>query len=395
MVLDDSSARPGETSPAEREQNTALDLKAAPRRLEGLTALRAVAAMAVILFHVNQRLGGNIGLPRYLPLVDRYYLGVDLFFILSGFILAHVHGADFVKLTPGRAARFYILRLARIYPVHVVLLALYLVLFLGYDVVGRHFGISIRLPGRYTAETFLGQLFLVLPNALAWNFPAWSVSAEWLAYLAFPFLAFAFCRLPARRCCAWLLTVVAGFALVYDLAFGGTMDHIGLVRVAFEFSAGYLLYRSAFAAPLPELLPALLATLMLAAALFGTRFADFGAVLAIGALVVIVARGGPRVARVVPRPLRWLGEISYSLYMVQSLTLATVGRVQAELPKSWPTASGLAVVMLLLLANILAAALLYRLVERPAREKLRRWLTRWARSTRARFEIIDIYETSG
>jgi peptidoglycan/LPS O-acetylase OafA/YrhL len=394
MVLDDPSARSREEFPRESQPDAESSLVTPPARLEGLTALRAVAATAVVLFHVNQRLDGNIDLPRYFPFVDHYYLGVDLFFILSGFILAHVHGGDFVKLTPSRAVRFYILRLARIYPVHLAVLALYLVLFLGVDMVGRHFGVGLRMPGHFTTDTFLGQLFLVLPDALAWNFPAWSVSAEWLAYLAFPLLVFAFCRLSARGCCALLLVAVAGFALVYGFAFHGSMDHIGLVRVAFEFSGGYLLYRTAFAATPTELLPALFAVLLLAAALFGTPFGDFGAVLVIGALVVIVARGAG-MTRAVPRPLRWLGEISYSFYMVQALTLAAFGRVLAKLPAHLPAALGLALIGLLLLANTLAAALIYRVVERPARQWLRHWLTHWARSTRARFEIIDIFEPSG
>jgi len=386
MVPVNSAEWTGEESPADEDRGPSREAKRRPRRLDGLTALRAIAAMAVIFFHANARMPEGFGLSRYLPFVDHYYLGVDLFFILSGFILAHVHGAEFAKVTPRRAGNFYILRLARIYPVHVAMLACYLVLFFSFDLVGRQLGVAHR----YTAETFLGQLFLVLPGAIAWNFPAWSVSAEWLAYLAFPLIAFSFWRLSARYCFVSLLVITVGFAAVYGWAFGGTMDHVGIVRVAFEFTAGYLLYRSAFAAPLATLLPVLAATLLVAATLFGTRFGDFGAVLAIGGLVVLAARARAGTVAALPRPLLWLGEISYSLYMVQSLPLAGFGRFVASLRAPAPMTTALTAVVVLVLIDIVAAALLYRFVERPARNWLRDCLKRWARPTLARFEAIGI-----
>jgi peptidoglycan/LPS O-acetylase OafA/YrhL len=229
---------------------------ASRRSLDGLTVLRGLAALGVFLFHLNARMYEDQYLPRYVPFVDHYYLGVDLFFILSGFILAHVHGGDFQLLSMRSARRFYMLRLARIYPVHLCVMLLFLCLFVMQQAVGERFGIGLRADiSHYSLKGFLAHLALLASGAftwnspVTWNFPAWSVSAEWFAYLWFPLLAWTALPLSRRTCLAALTAVIVGFAVVYGFSFGDSMDLDGLIRVVFEFTAGVLIYRSAFDAP--------------------------------------------------------------------------------------------------------------------------------------------------
>src|SRR3546814_14984278 len=83
-----------------------------------LTGLRAVAALMVLSMHLDQ-IYGNV-LARYLAPIDQGYLGVDVFFVLSGFILSHVYAAEISARTYGV---FLWRRFARLYPIHLATLA--------------------------------------------------------------------------------------------------------------------------------------------------------------------------------------------------------------------------------------------------------------------------------
>jgi len=382
-------------TPPPNQADTSPAVVRQPMRLDALTALRAFAAIAVVLLHFHVTTFRTLDLPRYIPFVTHYYLGVDLFFILSGFILAHVHGQDFGRLMPRNMTRFYILRLARIYPAHVAVLMMYLALFLLLLQFGSDVGIGLRAdPDHYTATAFLAHLLLVSPGVTTWNSPAWSVSAEWFAYLWFPLIAFALGRTSPRLCLIALAGVVAGFAEVYFRYFNGTMDHLGLLRVSFEFPAGYLIYRASFHAPLPRVLPVLALVAGAAVFLLPTNFAEFGCVLLIGTSVALA--GHPSTARVlshIPRPLIWLGEISYSVYLIHALVMGTIGRpVELLLPRL-PWLLQLALVPVMLIVVILCAAALHRTVEKPARDWLRTWLFQGARAARDRFRALGLYES--
>ncbi len=88
-----------------------------PQNLKPLTAMRFFAAMWVVAYHFTPSLG--LGMPA---LVGKGYLGVELFFVLSGFILSHVYMEAFGDRR-FRYPDFLWARLARIFPVHLVTLA--------------------------------------------------------------------------------------------------------------------------------------------------------------------------------------------------------------------------------------------------------------------------------
>jgi len=152
-----------------------------------LDGLRGVAAFAVILDHVP---GGWLG-----DLVPGRYLSVDFFFVLSGFVIALNYRGRFAAPDLPGTVQFYLLRLARVYPLHLVMLGLFLVnplvilLFSGQGTPGS----------RYDPAYFVMSLFLVqnwgFTKELAWNIPAWSISAELFAYLVFPLMILAAARL--------------------------------------------------------------------------------------------------------------------------------------------------------------------------------------------------------
>jgi peptidoglycan/LPS O-acetylase OafA/YrhL len=161
-------------------------------KLASLTGIRALAAIWVLSFHL---LGGTLaafpGLPAPLKnAIGGGYLGVDLFFILSGFVLAYQYLDRFERVELGPYSRFLALRLARIYPVHLFTLVLTLVLVVAARLAGFPHHSS---PEFFGAGSFVANVLLVhawgFCTGLTWNYPSWSVSCEFLAYLAFPFIA--------------------------------------------------------------------------------------------------------------------------------------------------------------------------------------------------------------
>jgi peptidoglycan/LPS O-acetylase OafA/YrhL len=151
----------------------------------------------VILFHYEQQedqffhvsdatfLGCSLR-----QLVQHGYLWVDLFFILSGYILYKKYGdMNLASFTPAEYAKFILLRLARTYPVYIVMLIV---------IIGVWMLEPTHNVDRWPSEMFTNAFGTVSANVLliqVWglapsiNSPSWSLSVEWLAYLLFPVLA--------------------------------------------------------------------------------------------------------------------------------------------------------------------------------------------------------------
>ena len=216
-----------------------------------LTGIRFIAAAWVLLYHLQGPLNviGLGDVPVFSDVLRIGRLGVDLFFALSGFILTHTYltrmGPRFQVRQTGR---FLWLRLARIYPVHLVMLVV-----AGVAVIAQARVTGTELNRTwFTATDFIKQLFLVQewgPDPQrGWNFVAWSLSMEWLAYLFFPFLVLVFFLLFRRG--STLLLVAAWIAVLTPLVWYGlgTQDPYytggwgSTIRVMTEFTAGAITY---------------------------------------------------------------------------------------------------------------------------------------------------------
>ena len=185
--------------------------------LNNLTALRGIAAVLVVVLHFHFFLGAI--LPRdSTGLIDKLYLMVDMFFILSGFVMCYVYGDTFKeKVKYLNYKKFLIFRLARIYPIHVITLlaeVLICIIYLSFDkfdLLSNWRQHLYRWEGIFTNLAFLETVNIF--NFSTWNMPAWSLSAEWYAYLVFPFIfilgirnkAFALYGLPILVLGGWLL----------------------------------------------------------------------------------------------------------------------------------------------------------------------------------------------
>ena len=188
--------------------------------LPAIAALRYFAALGVVAFHFQGLFGANLPWPLA-ALASNGFVGVNLFFVLSGFVLAYVYRAPGGGLAGSRRA-FWIARAARILPVY----------FLAWAAMGAlEWGLAgLVAPEKMRAAALSAALLQAwIPGeALGWNSPGWSLSVEALFYLAFPWLVGPVAR--SRR--PWAVFGGAwALALLVPLPFG-LADGAGLLPPA-------------------------------------------------------------------------------------------------------------------------------------------------------------------
>lgn len=193
--------------------------------LSSLTALRGIAALLVVVYHFSKIVLDDELLPlSQSSFVQKSYLMVDFFFILSGFIMAYVYGAWFEKnYKSGDFRKFFVARFARLYPLHLFTLGWCILLKILLHTSGIMPGLSPKMQGMFNLEAIPVHLLLLnafVPSAfLTFNIPSWSVSAEWYTYLLFPLLAW----IAARQ--AWILKLL--FVALLYVAYWGIIQYAG------------------------------------------------------------------------------------------------------------------------------------------------------------------------
>ncbi|MBT1636349.1 acyltransferase family protein [Clavibacter michiganensis] len=369
--------------------------------LTGLTGIRALAAGWVVVEHFRLVLYGLFpGTEAVLgPWIRSGFLGVEVFFVLSGFIIAYTYADRFAAFSGAGYRAFLELRFARIYPMHLVTLLAMLALVLG----ARALGVALSADGGYTPLSFAANLLnaqavLDLP---AWNGPAWSISAEFAAYLAFPLVAVGLVRLrtaTAGFVAAGLLVVVgaaamlAAGALVIDSPTGFLLIWL---RIGFEFTAGCCLYGGWRRLDGRRFgwrwdATAALSVLALGVALefVGVEGTQPLVTLPVIALFVLACAGatGPVGRLLGSRLLLWGGRISYSVYMTHFIVLMVLG-VLLPVARFADAGTGvkLAVLVGCYAVVVVVGAACYHLVEEPSRKTIRALIAR--RSRRAAVSV--------
>jgi len=344
--------------------------------IKPLTSLRFFAAYWVVLFHYWPKLA----LAFTPALVAKGYMGVELFFVLSGFILCHVY---LPAVETGRFAYrdFLWARLARVYPMHLATL-------IG---VGLMAGLALAVglsvdPNVLSLRALPANLALVqawgFTPVAGWNHPSWSISAEWFAYLSFP--AFAAAALAVRRrpllAVAGALAFMAGLYAAFESLAGFPLTRAtiawGALRIVPCFALGCALFL-AHRAYATHRRTALAGALFFGAAVIA--FAQFEApdalvVAAGGGLIIALAQGSKAGSRLGSHPvLVYLGEISYSIYMVcipwQLLFANLAAKILNLSGKQLPWYAWL----ILLAGPVPLAAAAHHLIEKPARDRLKLW----------------------
>lgn len=205
-------------------------------------AWRLLAALLVMAYHFSHHA------PDPEPVIawfEHMLPLLDMFFIMSGFLIFEHYGR--MQNTGENYARFLIKRLARLYPLHLLTLSVFVVF-----AICVHLGLfqSEGADTRYNLMSLPANLLLLqawgVESELTFNYVSWSLSGEWFAYLLFPLVLFAFA---SKRIAglALLLTVIVALLEVAD--FGATEKYDfwfntklwAAYRIAADFVFGALL----------------------------------------------------------------------------------------------------------------------------------------------------------
>ena len=373
-------------------------------RIGSLDGVRALLALWVVFGH----LAGTVG--AHVPLIDNPAVAVDLFMVLSGFFIAATYASLSAQHPPATAMRyFWIRRVMRIWPVYAVLLTIAYVFLVplhelrleqlrAFTPTGASFTASDPAPiTLWGALTHYSMLFGLMPSqATATALPDWSLSLEFQFYLVFPLLAVALRRHPLVLCFG-----AAVMAFVAPPLFGfyltpGSLAHFrqpAFLPYRLHFfllgALAYAMFKRHREAADTTWTGDVLA-IVLCVVVMGVQ-----ATLGVFGILYLMARPNSRAASLLGRDtMRWLGRISFSIYLVHALLMRVVVALLVREPwfLSLPASARFAVAAAVLLPLVLAAAeLLYRLVEQPGIALAHRWTS--ARRERASSEpVLSIRE---
>lgn len=363
---------------------------------------------------------------RMLGIVRNAYLFVDFFFVLSGFVIAANYARD---LREGfGTGRFMLLRLGRLYPLHLATLAFLVALECLPFVLHRLAPGSVPFS---TQDRGIGSLVVNLlmlqatgiDRSLTWNFPSWSVSAELWTYLLFALVASA---LPASRLVRLLALVALAAPIILGFVSPRNMDatyDFGLIRAIGGFSAGvigYALYQRFIGVdggpPVSRTswtgveIGCVILVAVFVSVVGTSTLSLLGPAVFLLAVLIFSAEGGAVSALLRSRPALRLGVLSYSIYMVHvpvlRVLMMTIHTLERTLGVTLTTSQivdgqratligqahwqGDLVTIGFLAAVVAIASFTYTFVETPAR--------RWSRGLverhlpvrmKARFEARD------
>jgi len=370
--------------------------------VRALTGLRLFAAAWVVLFHFEFTPGDVFvrGASYARPIVGVGSLGVDLFYVLSGFVIAFTYLDRMGPRLGGRASwRFIWARVSRVWPVFAVVTNLFGLWLLAKLTFGDGDIAFQKIQPELSFSSWLRQMFMVQMwtqpyfDGSSWVGPAWSISAEWVAYTLFPLTALVYYRLgrlPGPLLAALAVLAVTPVAVISGVTGNPYFPYSWLVRIGVGFTSGVLVYLAVRHVPLTDRVrrgAAWLTVLVLAAILAGLFVGDSmigmyegdgehgGMVMVlfpvlVGALALSVGRGPARVLS-----YDWAvhgGRISYSLYLVHIPVFEVIWTLMIRYRVIGPDSpGGVALAFAGLVAAFVAAHLLWRFVEEPARQRMR------------------------
>jgi peptidoglycan/LPS O-acetylase OafA/YrhL len=334
-------------------------------RIEQIDALRGLAALGVAaVFHVHAVLGLKEtspldGIQPFTWLHTYGFTLVDLFFVISGFIFAHVYLTDDSELRRGTTLKsFAVARFARLYPLHLV--TLMVMAALGAAAYGLG---SAPNPNNTPANFVLNLLFLQesgLNHGKSFNSPAWSLSVEAFCYVLF------ICSARAGLV-KWAAPVFIAIGLAMATAWSDSIVNVG--RGFTGFFVGYYLWR-ARSIPVSGLAPVLLVLVLVLAIMLPNsktvihQGATFSLILW-PSIVMLALRANWL------NSFRWLGDRSYSIYLVHMPVYRAGNLITAGEPV--PTEWQLPVMAFSIAVILIVADVSFRHLERPARHAIRIW----------------------
>jgi peptidoglycan/LPS O-acetylase OafA/YrhL len=332
----------------------------------------------VVIYHFAQHWTG-----RTRTSVGPGYLAVDLFFVLSGFMMTMVYGDQFTGHTSGSQYRNYLWRrFARVYPAYFVVI-----------VIEQFLSVSHIDPRPLSATAFAGNLFLLQYTGVAIFTPelastlvgvSWSLSTELVAYVSLPLLIriVGYEDNPRRQ----IVVALSGVAVLWAIvAFGppslsGPLDNVRacslgpVIRCLADYLIGmsvWHLVHSWKERPRPRYLG--IAASAIIAVLWRTPSSDLWIVPAFAVLIGLIYTPTDRLSQLLSTPpLFFLGQVSYALYLIHNPSTGLLPVLSRGLSAMHVPHEHYLAFVLLVPIDIGLAYLTYRFVEKPAQRYLQR-----------------------
>jgi len=303
---------------------------------QSLEAFRGIAALSVVVHHLGIVNGHQLAFFKGAGIV------VDFFFLLSGFVMAHAYNGRIVR---GLGFWTYLrARLARLYPLHLFLLLFWVPYILVKIWVYQKINIGMDPAEANNVASFVANLLLLhsmgIFDLLSWNYPSWSISVEFWTYIVFFFaVRYAYKMLSQVM---FGISLICAFALAY-LAQSEPGTHgilytydYGFLRCLMSFGGGVVLNalhnRVEIVAPL--WLQSLIEVVLICACFVAIVLSvqgpiwQFAAIGIFGVTIFWFADSAGLMSSVLKTsPMRFLGVVSYSVYMTHAIIVAMVENV--------------------------------------------------------------------
>jgi exopolysaccharide production protein ExoZ len=323
-------------------------------QIQGLQVFRGLAALAVVVHHAELSTAAFVGpLPAAVSAFLGFgLLGVDFFFVLSGFIIMYAHFDD--EHTAAAVKRYTFKRLARIFPAYWPL---------GLGMVALYAALPGLSAGGGREFSMVSSVLLVPAHAPPALSVAWTLVHELMFYGVF-LLFFVSRRWLVGGLVAWALVIVV--AQYFFTPLGWLRYPLSLLNIEFMLGVGaaWLVRTQLFQGSDTAIVMVGGSLACVALWLMGPeKGAYFRLLFAAGLALVIVgfAVQEQAVAAQWPALLLVLGNASYSIYLVHNPLLSITQRVAGHIGLAWAPALVWGVVL-----SVLAGWIYFRLVERPA-----------------------------
>lgn len=348
--------------------------------IDNLTTLRGILAIMIVFYHYNYNMVSNkVNFSFLSPIFQNGYYAVDGFFTLSGFVISYAYMDKLSRLRFIQVLKFLILRLARIYPVHILTLFFYAIVLWGFN---------LKLPGNHSLIDFVYNVLLInswgVCKDFNWNGPSWSISSEWFLYLVFPFLAAIFHKLKNFKTNILLILLVL-FNEFYikqnNISAANFFLDRGIIRGFFQFLYGILAFRIYVRFPKKHVICdycSVIIFLCLLSIFFfspyksgmerNNTFEDGVVVLNMMLIIFFLSKCNGFILKLFSlKILQTLGLISYSLYMIH----LPLSQIMEYLMANTGFKSSEVIILLYTFLLVSISYMIYKFIELPVRNLIK------------------------
>ena len=335
--------------------------------------------MWVMGFHLDAFFLPQAALYLFVPFFSHAYLAVDLFFLISGFVICHAYGAALSTDRRSNWKEFAIKRFARLYPLFALTTLVMVIIHIVSDVPLKS---NVDLSARALLLNF--SMLHSTNSSLSWNYPGWSIGTESFAYAFFVFAAAPLIKrqtryVPITLCFLALTGLCAINKGQLDAPFG-----VGaLIRTIAEFTIGVWLYNVSQMRIATARWPAITIIVLCLLGQRLTHWDVFVVGMFLGVMLIAIHPNRMLASALNSRPLLALGAWSYSIYLFHAPMHYLLKVLLIHYGYS-PEALSPVIARWGILATMIAvvglSAMTYRYVEVPAR----RWIIRcWSGDSRS------------